>query len=1006
MKRFYQSFLIIFFSCCLYTQGFGQTKISGIVSAEDGSPLPGVNVMIKGTALGSITDFDGKFSLQAEPEDVLVFSFVGFGKKEVLIADKTYITIALKEDATQLNELVVVGSRGTARTKIETPAPVDIINIGEMKSVMPQQDLAQMLVATAPSFYAVRSQGGDLSSHVTPPTLRGLAPNQMLVLINGKRRHTSALLNESQTGTYANAVDMSFIPSASVASVEILRDGAAAQYGSDAIAGVMNIILKESTGQFTGSLTMGAYPNFGTPKFENDYGGLTKGEQMLQKEVPKKMDGETYQFDANYGIGLTNGGFLNITGYLKQQKPAIRATVLDYARYLTYDDAYLNNQRTDKNGDPMITNPELLYALANGNYNGYTADQLQTNVGLLKARGLTQYDVSSYLGYPAVNLGGLTYNFGTPLSGNFELYSNGSIGYEYIEGFSCYYRSPSWTSRAGSFGLYPNGFRPQMISTQTNTTSVVGVKGKIGDYVFDFSNTFGRNVMDIRMNNTINITYGNQSPTSMYLGQHSFMQNTANIDVSRYFGQVLKGLNVAIGAEMRVENYQIVRGQEESWSDGDAGIYTPTTTDALLVGPDGMPLEDINSAPIVDANGKPLVVQPYQETIVKNYSQGCQCFAGFGPDNEANEYRTVMGSYLDVELDVTEKWLVAGATRIENYSDFGSVLTGKVATRYSLWDNIAVRGSYSTGFRAPSLQELNYSQTFTYFVNTIPADATIYPNRSTEARVLGIGSLKQETSTNLSFGFAAEFSKKFTLSIDAYEIEIKNRIFQTDPFTAAEAPVLQPLIGGGEAQFRINGGTISTKGIEIVSSHTESIGQGSLNITIAATFRKNKFEKATVPSLNTLLTDEELAEKYVRRGNIAQFETGTPSARIIGTVTYSIGKFNFMVKPTYYGKVKSKANDEAELVTNMKADYDVYTETIPTSGDVGYPDQTFGAELVWDLGIAYAINSKLSLSVGGNNVFNNLPDIMRYELRDFGLYSNYQQGSGGAYYFTRLNFNF
>ena len=1001
-KLYYLVLLTLLFIC---GNAYAQSTVSGTVTASDGSKLPGVNVLIKGSSLGTITDMDGNFSLSVDPEAVLVFSFVGFNRKEVPVAGKTKIDVELAEDATELTELVVLGSRGAGRTKIETAAPVDVININQMASSMPQTDLSQMLVATAPSFSAVKSQGGDLNSHVTPPTLRGLAPNQMLVLINGKRRHTSALLNASQTGTYANAVDMSFIPSSAVGRVEILRDGAAAQYGSDAIAGVMNIVLKETTGQLTGNLTVGAYPNIGTPKFENNYGGLTAGEKALQDEVPRGIDGESYTFDANYGIGLGRSGYLNITGMLRQDKPAIRPTVLDYARYEAYDGTYLTNQRTDKYGNPIITNPELLIALSEGSYKGYTPDELSTNYGLMQARGLTQYDLGSYLGQPGVNLGAMSFNMAVPLVGDFEFYANGDIGFKNIEGFSCYYRSPSWTSRASAFGLYPNGFRPQMITTQVNTAASVGVQGKIGEFNVDVSNTLGRNAMDIRMDHTINNTYGDQSPTNMYLGQHSFLQNTSNVDVSRFFADALNGLNVGFGVEMRVENYQINRGQPESWTNSDAGIYTATSTDELLVGPDGMPIEDQNSNPIVDGSGDPLVVQPYLSKIVKNYSQGCQCFTGFSPSNEANEFRTVTGAYLDLELDVTDKWLVAGATRLESYLDFGSVLTGKVATRYMLFDGFSIRGSYSTGFRAPSLQEKNYSHTFTYFVNTIPADATIYPVGSAEARVLGIGELKEETSVNMSAGIAAELFDGFSLSVDAYKITIENRIFQTDPFTASEAPALEPLIGDGEAQFRINGGTISSAGLEVVSNYKTGLGTGMLDLTLAATFRKNKFEEATVPELNTNLSDDEIAAKYVQRGSVAQFETGTPSTRIIGTVNYKIGKFNFMVRPSYYGEVTSKANNESDLV-DVSSSYDIITGLPEGTGEVGYADQTYSPELIFDLGITYVISSNLRLTVGGNNVFNNLPDIQRYELRDFGIYSNYQQGSGGAYYFSRLSFSF
>lgn len=993
-----------------------EIEISGKVTADDGNAFPGVTIVVKGTSNGSLTDVNGNYSLTASSDATLIFSFLGYKTVEKSIGGQTTINITLEETATQLGEVVVVGSRSQGRTKLETPAPVDIINVQEVAGVSPQVDLAQLLVATAPSFSAVRSQGGDLSSHVDPPTLRGLAPNQMLVLINGKRRHTSALLNGSQTGTSANAVDMSFIPSSAVERVEILRDGAAAQYGSDAIAGVMNIVLKQTTGKLTGNLSMGAFPNFGTPSFTNDYGGLTPGERALQDEIPSGMDGENYQFDVNYGFKVGKEGVLNVTALLRQDRPAVRATVLDYARYSTYNGNYLNNGRTDKHGNPIITNPELLLALENGTYNGFTPEQLKTNVGLMQARGISQYDVASYQGQPGINLGTVSFNFNTPISEDFEFYANADLGFKNIEGFSCYYRSPSWNSRAGAVGLYPNGFRPQMVTDQANTYLTTGVSGKAGDFNVDVSNTFGRNAMDIGMINTINVTYGDLSPVDMDLGNHAFWQNTTNVDLSRFYSDVLSGLNIGAGVEMRVENYQINAGQPESFGASDeVGVYYATTLDEPLIGPDGMPLESGSSSPIVDGSCPDCapVVQPYDSDgyLVKNYSQGNQCFTGFGADNEANEYRTVTAAYLDLELDVTDDFLIAGAARLENYSDFGNVVTGKIASRYSITDGIALRGSYSTGFRAPSLQELNYSHTFTYFVNTIPADATIYPNRSSEARVLGVGTLQEETSRNISLGFAAEVTNGLSLTVDAYKITIEDRIFQTDPFTAGDAPVLQPLIGDGEAQFRINGGTISTQGLEVVANYAHQLGEGELGVTFAATFRENKFEEATVPALNTNLSDEDLAAKYVQRGSIAQFETGTPSTRLIGTFTYKIGKFSAMIRPSYFGKVTSRQNNMSNI-KDLTGTYDLETGTVPnlldSNGDpvVDYADQTYNPELVFDLGLTYSVNKNLTLTFGGMNVFNNLPDVIRYENRDFGLYSNYQQGSGGAYYFTRLGFSF
>ena len=979
-----QLIVLLLFSCVSTVSMYGQEMtVTGTIKDEFGGAMPGVNVMVQGTSVGVISDFDGKYTIDTASDGTLVFSYLGYGTKEVLVNGKKIINVTLEPSAEQLTETIVVGSRGQARTKLETPVPIDVINVSQQAINMPQTDLGDILKASAPSFNAFQSQAGDLSSHVVPPTLRGLAPNQMLVLINGKRRHTSALLLGNQTGTSSNATDMSFIPSASVERVEILRDGASAQYGSDAIAGVMNVILKKGTGKFTGTLTMGGYPGLEADIDDQ----LTPEERELNRDF--EADGFNYQFDGNYGFAFGNGGYLNINGTLKQAQRTIRPSVLSLDRAPLYSSGYLNNETTDVNGNPIITNPELVNALASGNT--ALASELTTVEGLMNARGIEQKDVSSYAGNPAVNLGVLSYNFLTPLTDEIDFYSFGDIGFKYTEGFSCYFRRAGQADRS-SYALYPNGFRPQMYTNQFNTSFATGITGFLGDYKFDFSNTLGKNIMGIGMFSTWNASIGESSPTDMDLGTHDYLQNTTNLDLSRYYDNVLKGLNIAGGVEFRVERYEIEEGQEESWTAGDAGIYTATTDNDVLVGPDGLPMEDLSGNPIVDEDGNPVVL-PYagiSQELVKGYALNCQCFRGFGPDNASTNFRSVIGAYLDVELDVTDDFFLGLAVRTENYSDFGNVFTGKLATRLSVSDNFSFRGSVSNGFRAPSLQELNYSHSYTFFVNLVPYDGTLYRNSSAAARAMGIGLLQEERSTNFSFGFTTKLFNKLELTVDAYKIKVTDRIFQTSEFDASESPALKPVIGAGLASFRINGGDVSTQGIEMVANYTTFIGENKLNAVLSGTFRENKFEQVNVPALNTLLTDDEVAAKYVNRGSIGQFETGTPSSTIIGTVTYSFGKFSTMLRGTRYGSVTALASNEQTLL----------------DGSVGYADQVYTPEFVTDLGITYSFTDNLSLTVGGNNIFNEYPEINSYERRGFYMYSDYQQGSNGSYYFGRVTFSF
>ena len=970
--------IIVFFLVAIFPMAaWAQAKrITGKVYTNITSEaLQGVNVLVKGNSKkGAVTDNQGMFSLEAAPSDVLVISFIGFKAKELAVGDRTNFDIPLEEDATQLTELVVTGTRNVGRTIIDSPVPVDVISIKDIMGTLPQIDLAQMLAFVAPSFNSVRSQGGDLNSHVDPVQLRNMAPNQILVLINGKRRHTSALLiTETAVGSPSTTVDLMTIPVSAIDRVEILRDGAAAQYGSDAVAGVVNIILKKGTNKLTASLTGGGYANTG-----GQAGALTKS---------GKPDGFNYQFDANYGFKLSDKGYINISGQITQRRPTLRPFVNDWG---FFDNTYLNNLRTDKNGNPVITNPELINAQVAGNTALMTS--LKTEDGLMSARGLTKADFAVYAGMPAITLGSMFYNAGYEINPTTTIYSFGGASYKYLEGFSCYFRRPAQTDRF-NYLLYPNGFRPQMTSNTSDISNTVGIKSKIGEFSVDFSNTFGSNTMRLGMVNTFNASLGSNSPVNMNLGTHQFTQNSTNLDFSRYFKGVMNGLNIAFGAEMRVENYKIIKGQEESYSYGNAGILT-VAKDGLLVGPDGKPLEDASSTPIVDASGNPLSVDAGQQVTIKSLSSNCQCFAGFGPKNERNEFRTTMAAYLDAELELTRNFLLAGAFRLENYSDFGGVTIGKLAARYSITKTLSIRGSIATGFRAPSLQELNYTHTATAFVpdaNGIPQplDVTTYPNNSTAARVLGIKGLKQEQSRTYGFGLTFQPARGFEVTVDAYQIDVDNRIFRTSYFNASEVGNnYGEVIGEGEAQFFVNGADVRSKGIEVVGNYTLTLPKDkSLTFTLATIFSKNSVLNRKSLNLNVAnLTEEQVVGKYLSRDVIGQFETGTPRTKLIGSVAYRVNKFNAMLRGTYFGKVTERS--------------------VSADNDGNFYDQTFDGQAIFDLSFGYDLNRNVKISIGGSNIFDKYPQILRPENQGFYLYSNNQQGSNGAYYYGRVMFNF
>ncbi|MEZ0610964.1 TonB-dependent receptor domain-containing protein [Fibrella sp. WM1] len=950
-------------------------RITGeVVTGAQAEPLQGVNVLIKGNSRkGAITNNLGEFSLEASPTDVLIVSFIGFKSKEVPVGANTTISVSLDDEVSLFNELVVTGTRNVGRTTLETPVPVDVISIKDIMGNLPQIDLAQMLAYVAPSFNAVRSQGGDLDSHVDPVQLRNMAPNQILVLINGKRRHTSALLiTGTAVGSPSTSVDLMTIPAAAIDRVEILRDGAAAQYGSDAVAGVVNIILKKGTNKLTANLTGGGYQNSG-----GSAGDLTKA---------GKPDGFNYQFDANYGFKIGDKGFFNVSGQVTQRRPTLRPFVNDWE---IYDKTYLSNLRTDKFGKPVITNPELINAQATGN-TALTA-ALQTEDGLLTARGLSRADFAVYAGMPGITMGSTFYNAGYDINPTTTIYSFGGASYKYLRGYSCYYRRPSQTDRF-NYLLYPNGFRPQMTSNTSDISNTTGIRSRVGEFSVDFSNTYGSNSMRLGMVNTMNASYGSNSPVNMYLGTHEFTQNSTNLDFSRYFKDIMGGLNIAFGAEMRVENYKIMRGQDESYTYGDAGTLT-VAQNGLLVGPDGKPLQDASSQPIVDAKGNPISVNAGQQVVVKSLSSNCQCFAGFGPKNERNEYRTTIAAYLDAELELTRKFLVAGAVRFENYSDFGGVSIGKLAARYLLTKTLTIRGSIATGFRAPSLQELNYTHTATAFVpdaNGIPQplDVTTYPTNSTAARVLGIRGLQQENSRTYGLGLTYQPLPGFEVTLDAYQIDVDNRIFRTSYFNASEVGNnYNEVIGGGEAQFFVNGANVRSQGLEAVGNYTHNMGRNrNLTFSLATIFSKNTILTRKTLNLNVAnLTPDQVVEKYLSRDVIGQFETGTPRTKLIGSVMYHVNKFDLMLRGTYFGSVTERS--------------------ISTDDKGNYYDQSFAPQTVFDLSVGYALSNNLKLSIGGSNILDQYPEMLRAENRGFYLYSNNQQGSNGAYYYGRLTLN-
>ncbi|NNK19653.1 MAG: TonB-dependent receptor, partial [Flavobacteriaceae bacterium] len=724
------------------------SQITGTVKDEDGTPLPGASVVKKGTQVGTTTDFDGNFSIEAIIGDRLIVSYIGFEPKEVQV-NSTIMAITLVSGV-QLAEVVITGSRNPNRTATESTVPIDVIDVKELATAAPQVNLNQILNYVAPSFTSNTQTISDGTDHIDPASLRGLGPDQVLVLINGKRRHTSSLINVNGTfGRGSVGTDLNAIPTAAIQRIEVLRDGAAAQYGSDAIAGVINIILNRTVDELLINVTTGA--NF-SENANNQTGGV---------------DGATTNIAGSYGIPMgDNGGYLTLSGDFDVRQ--------EYSRMNEWEGDVFNLYNTverfaqaDGADLSLLLDDDVTDVLQYANAAGIDTQGATTKAELqpilsadnttaeLAARGLERSDFNMRVGQSALRGGRFFANFSLPLDDNgTEIYS--FAGLSSRTGNSAgFYRLPN-QSRTYT-PAYFNGFLPEINSNIKDQSISVGIKGMIGDWNVDLSNTYGKNSFLYVIGNTYNASLQNASPTTFDAGGFSFSQNTANLDVSKFYDDVFSGLNVAFGSEYRLENYTIVPGEEASYAQ-----YT--------------------------ANGEVITLasqQPAVDFFDNSRPGGSQVFPGFSPNNALERERSSVAGYLDLEADFTESFLASFATRYENYSDFGSTMNFKLATRIKASDNLNIRGAVNSGFRAPSLHQLNFNSTSTIFDNLgNPQEVGTFSNDSKAASLLGIPELKQEISKSVSLGLTSKIpSANLTVTVDGYFVKIDDRVVYTGQFS-------------------------------------------------------------------------------------------------------------------------------------------------------------------------------------------------------------------------------
>jgi iron complex outermembrane receptor protein len=872
------------------------TLAGRVTDAAGGRPLGGVQIRLVGTVQGAITRDDGTYRVQVAPGSYTLRAMrIGYATATdsvVIDAGQTVTRdFVLAEMLLNLDQVVVTGSRSTDRTVLEAPVAIDVISSAEIRATG-LTETSQIIQMLAPSLNFPRPSVNDGTDHVRPATLRGLGPDQTLVLINGKRRHTTALVHVNQSvGRGSTSVDLNAIPAAAIDRIEILRDGAAAQYGSDAIAGVINIILKSSE-QTSLSATYGQV--WSSPAEDVEY-----------------RDGEVRQFDANFGRLLRSDGFFHVSGEFRDRERTNRARV---------------------DITPQCIAGSTTCAEIPTGSNIYDQSLRQSWSGDAETR-----DWLAFL------------NSELPLDNGIRLYGFG--GFSQREGVAAgFFRRSSDDRTVRS--RYPNGFLPLITSDIIDASGAVGARGSWSDWNWDLGGVYGGNSFGFGVENSINTSMGAASPTTFDAGQLGFNQATLNFDVTHTFPESPVGaVNFAVGAEARRESYSIERGDPNSFAVGSSTI---------LDGPNA---------------GKPAA--PF-----------AQVFPGFRPEDEVDESRTNYGIYGELEATPWSPLLISIAARAEDYSDFGSTTDGKIAARLELGPGVAIRGAAQTGFRAPSLAQSYFSSVATNFINvegvSTPFEIRTFAVNSPGAVLLGAKPLRPEESKNLSFGLTLRPFPAFSLSTDYYFVNIDDRIVFSGNFTgpALEARLATiGITGVSGARYFTNAIDTETEGLDIVLNY--GIDLGRLGFTrFTGGYNRNRTIVTHADS-----TPEELAiagSILFDRVQRTLIQRGQPRSSVSLTLNHQVGAFAANAHASRFGEI---------------------TVAQPTAAN----DQTFGRKWVTDLSLSYRFLERLSVTVGGNNIFDVYPDTMITPNQNRGIYvysGASPFGFNGAYYYVRGAYDF
>lgn len=854
--------------------GLMAQTIKGNVKDSSGNGLPYMNIVEKGTANGATSDDSGAFSITVSNlPTTLVVSSMGYATKEVKISNSNDVTIVVSEDNT-LEEVVVTGTRTPARSNTKSPLPIDIVSAKDLVSTG-QTTFDKALQYKIPSFNTVQTPVNDATSLLDPYEIRNMGPSRTLILINGKRKNLSALLyTQTSPGRGETGSDISGIPLDAIKDIQVLRDGASAQYGSDAIAGVINIILKDT----------------------KDGGSAT-----LRTGITGEGDGEMF------GVSVNNGSTIG-------------------------DDQGFVNYTVDFSKTSLSNRPGTVNAAGEANDFGADLSFVQEFLG-------RKSDAGNINGSPETAAAKFLVNGAYDLSETSKVYFNAAFVNKKVNSFANY-RTPYWRT-VDSFPYLANffpgdhptnaggydGYVPTFEGDLNDYNATVGFKSVINDWNVDASFTTGGNSQTYKVNNSHNrnvvyspstwvdangngtidsgeISEGSQlyrenSKKSFDPGGTAFSHNVGNIDISKILSD---NLSIAFGTEFRYEIFEVIEGELASYDGG-----------------------------------------------------GADSFAGNSPENSGKFTRYNFGGYASLNWNPSENLTLDGTIRSENYSDFGNAFVWKASGAYTISDKYTLRGSLSTGFRAPTLHQI-YTQKAQY--SFVPGQGIqvggLVNNVSSQAGLLGIAKLDAETSTNFTLGFGGKVNNNLSFTFDYYNIAVKDRIVLSTEIgpTAAGNTALDAILSNNnlsDLSFFVNALDTKTSGVDVVIGYNKiEAGEGKLGFNLSGNYTIQNERDGAVKNPAIVAA---AGQSVVNDTQEALFFTSRPKTKWILGTTYDINKWGLSLNNTYFGKTTFKQQGMSS---------DLRTEFTP--------------KIVTDLGINYNATDKLTIALNVNNLLNVLPE--------------------------------